>query len=123
MLKQTPPLKLRTTITLLVCSVIALVLFVVHSVYLTQSTEQTRFSLEDKAKAVLHTLTAAPFIASALSNGGDKAALQDYIEQVRQQNELLFIVVMDMQGIRHTHPDPSLIRGRPALLWLYLRGQ
>jgi len=108
-LKQTPPLKLRTTITLLVCSVIALVLFVVHSVYLTQSTEQTRFALEDKAKAVLHTLTAAPFIASALSNGGDKAALQDYIEQVRQQNELLFIVVMDMQGIRHTHPDPSLI--------------
>jgi CBS domain-containing protein len=32
--KQNSPLKLRTTITLLVCSVIAVVLFVVHSVYL-----------------------------------------------------------------------------------------
>ncbi|MBB6056816.1 DcuS/MalK family sensor histidine kinase [Tolumonas osonensis] len=110
MLKQRSPLKLRSTITLLVCSVIALVLFVVHSVYVTQSTELSRLSLEDKAKAVLHTLTVSPFVAQALSSDdGNKTDLQDYIEQVRQQNELLFIVVMDMQGIRHTHPDPSLI--------------
>ena len=54
MLKPTASLTLRTTITLLVCSVIALVLLVTHSVYLTQSTEQTRLSLEEKAKAVLH---------------------------------------------------------------------
>ena len=95
MLKQRSPLKLRSTITLLVCSVIALVLFVVHSVYVTQSTELSRLSLEDKAKAVLHTLTVSPFVAQALSSDdGNKTDLQDHIEQVRQQNELLFIVVM-----------------------------
>lgn len=109
MLKQNSPLKLRTTITLLVCSVIALVLFVVQSVYLTQSTEQTRLCLEEKAKAVLHTLTVAPFVMDALNDEHQQAALEDYIEQVRKQNSLLFIVVMDMQGIRHTHPDVTRI--------------
>ncbi len=109
MLKPTASLTLRTTITLLVCSVIALVLLVTHSVYLTQSTEQTRLSLEEKAKAVLHTLTVSPFVANELIHANDKYALQNYIEEVRQQNDLLFIVVMDMQGIRHTHPDRSLI--------------
>ena len=109
MFKQNSPLKLRTTITLLVCSVIAVVLFVVHSVYLSQSTQQSKLGLEEKAIAVLHTLTVTPFIAQALQTPILLPALQDYVEQVRRQNDLLFIVVMDMQGIRQTHPDPSRI--------------
>lgn len=72
MLKPTASLTLRTTITLLVCSVIALVLLVTHSVYLTQSTEQTRLSLEEKAKAVLHTLTVSPFVANELIHATNK---------------------------------------------------
>lgn len=109
MFKHPPPLKLRTTITLLVCSVIAVVLFAVHSVYLSQSTQQSKLGLEDKAIAVLHTLAVTPFVAQALQTPILLPALQNYVEQVRRQNDLLFIVVMDMQGIRQTHPDPTLI--------------
>lgn len=58
---------------------------------------------------MLHTPTVTPFIAQALQTPILLPALQDYVEQVRRQNDLLFIVVMDMQGIRQTHPDPSRI--------------
>lgn len=109
MLSLSSPLKLRTTITLLVCFVIAIVLFAVHSVYLTQSTALSKSSLEEKAIAVAHTLTETPFVAKALQDRQQQAALQQYIESVRKKNDLLFIVVMDMQGIRHTHPDPTKV--------------
>jgi two-component system sensor histidine kinase DcuS len=107
--KRHSSLKLRTTITLLVCSVIAVVLFVVHSVYLAQSTQQSKLGLEEKAGAVLHTLTVTPLISQALQTPILLPSLQNYVEQVRRQNDLLFIVVMDMQGIRQTHPDPTMI--------------
>lgn len=103
------PLKLRTTITLLVLLVVAMVLLVVHLFYLRQITEQTRFSLEEKAKAVSHTLVASPDVARMLLSPWQQTPLQNYIEQVRRQNNLLFVVIMDMQGIRHTHPNQSLL--------------
>ncbi len=106
------PMKLRTTITLLVCSVIAVVLLVVHTVFVTQSTALTKNGLEEKTRAVARTLTEMPFIAAAIDIPSQQKALQDYIESVRKKNELLYIVVMDMKGIRHTHPIPEQIGQR-----------
>jgi len=103
------PMKLRTTITLLVCSVIAVVLLVVHTVFVTQSTALSKNGLEEKTRAVARTLTEMPFIAAAIDLPSQQKALQDYIESVRKKNELLYIVVMDMNAIRHTHPNPGII--------------
>lgn len=103
------PLKLRTTITLLVLLVIATVLVVVHSFYLHQITEQTRYSLVEKAKAISHTLAVSSDVAQMLQTPSEQQHLQNYMEQVRKNNSLLFVVVMDTNGIRHTHPNPALI--------------
>lgn len=109
MLGLSSPLKLRTRITLLVCTVIALVLLVVHAIFVTQSTALSKNSLEEKARGVARTLTETPFVGAAITIPEQQQALQGYIESVRKRNELLFIVVMDMDAIRHTHPDPKMI--------------
>ncbi len=112
MLRLSSPLKLRTRIMLLVCTVIALVLLVVHAIFVTQSTALTKSSLEEKARAVARTLTETPFVGAAINDPEQQQALQKYIESVRKHNELLYITVMDMNAIRHTHPDPKMIGQR-----------
>lgn len=109
MFRRPSSLKLRTRIMLLVCSVIAVVLLIVHTVFVTQSTALTKNGLEEKTRAVARTLTEIPFIAAAIDTPSQQKALQDYIESVRKKNELLYIVVMDMNAIRLTHPDPEKV--------------
>lgn len=110
--KLSSPLKLRTRITLLVCSVIAVVLLVVHTIFVYQSTDLTKNSLEEKALAVAHTLSETPFVAAAIDVPEEQKALQDFVESIRKRNQLMYIVVMDMNAIRHTHPDPTKIGQR-----------
>lgn len=112
MFRLSSPLKLRTRITLLVCTVIALVLLVVHTIYVTQSTALTKSSLEEKALAVAHTLSETPFVAAAIDVPEEQQALQEYVELIRKRNQLMYIVVMDMNAIRHTHPDVTKIGQR-----------
>ena len=112
MFRLSSPLKLRTRIMLLVCTVIALVLLVVHAIFVTQSTALTKNSLEEKARTVARTLVDTPFVGAAINDPKQQQALQNYIESVRKHNELLYITVMDMNAIRHTHPDPIMIGQR-----------
>lgn len=74
MLGLSSPLKLRTRITLLVCTVIALVLLVVHAIFVTQSTALSKNSLE-KSRGVAHTLTETPFVGAAITYSGTAASL------------------------------------------------
>ncbi|WP_026689272.1 DcuS/MalK family sensor histidine kinase [Alteribacter aurantiacus] len=52
-------------------------------------------------------------------------AVQEYAEKVRETSGLLFVVVMDMNGIRFSHPNESLI-GEPFIgddQWPALQGE
>ncbi|MBM7097331.1 two-component system sensor histidine kinase DcuS [Bacillus sp. H-16] len=42
----------------------------------------------------------------------DAASVQEYAERVRETSGLLFVVVMDMNAVRYSHPDESLIGER-----------
>lgn len=105
------PFKLRTTITLLVCAVVALALLAAHLLYLTRATRWTMEGIREQALAVGHTVALFPLVTEALEQPGTNTsdALQNNIERIRAANDLLFIVVMDMDGIRLTHPDPRRI--------------
>ncbi len=48
-------------------------------------------------------------MVDGLQRRDQSGAIQRFAEQVRHQNELLFVVVVDMQGIRYSHPKPRLI--------------
>ncbi|OQV65330.1 hypothetical protein AK51_21990 [Serratia nematodiphila DZ0503SBS1] len=107
--KQRVPLKLSTSITLMVSAIIASVLLVVFALFFVQMSREGQDQLQQKAIAVANTLALSNTVIDGLQRRDHSGAIQRFAEQVRHQNELLFVVVVDMQGIRYSHPKPWLI--------------
>lgn len=85
---------------LVVAAVVALVLQVRHD----STQEATNRSL-----AVAETFANAPGTREALSASDPTAVLQPRAEASREQSKVDFIVVMNTDGVRYTHPKPDRI--------------
>ncbi|MCD7055796.1 sensor histidine kinase [Escherichia fergusonii] len=103
------PMKLGTTVMLMVSAVLFSVLLVVHLIYFSQISDMTRDALTDKALAVARSLAHSPEIRNGLQKSPTESGIQTFAEAVRKRNDLLFIVVTDMQGLRHSHPEAQRI--------------
>jgi len=103
------PIKLNTLVTLMLSTVIILVLFSVYMFYFFQISASTRAQLEDKAMAVARTLATLPKIQQALLVPPERANIQPIVNAVIKSNNLLFITVTNLDGIRYSHPNPELI--------------
>lgn len=116
-------LRIQTTITLMVLAVVAAALLALYTMISIQISDHTRIGIEQRAVGIARTVSCSPTVREALSAGGDPAQVQPYAEAVRQANGIQFVVVIDMEGIRLSHPDPARVGGRftggderPALL-------
>ncbi|HFL7597098.1 TPA: sensor histidine kinase [Yersinia enterocolitica] len=107
--KQKVPLRLSTSITLMVSAVIISVLLVVHTLFFVQLSKMAQEGLQDKAVAVARSLSFSPTIIHGLTDPEAGKQIQSYTSQVQKANNLLFIVVTDMNGIRYSHPNPEMI--------------
>ncbi|MFF8031897.1 SpoIIE family protein phosphatase [Streptomyces sp. NPDC016626] len=96
-------LHLVIVLLLVVAAVVALVLQVRRD-----STQEAR----NRSLAVAETLANAPGIVEALASPDPTAVLQPRAEAVRRQARLDFVVVMNTDGIRYTHPRPDRIGKR-----------
>ncbi|WP_405674381.1 SpoIIE family protein phosphatase [Streptomyces canus] len=85
---------------LVVAAVVALVLQVRHD-----STIEAR----NRSVAVAEAFANAPGTVEALSSPDPSAALQPRAEAARRATDVDFIVVMNTDGIRYTHPKPDRI--------------
>lgn len=85
---------------LIVSGVVALVLQVRHD-----STQEAR----NRSLAVAETFANAPGTRAALSAPDPTALLQPQAEAARKASKVDFIVVMNTDGIRYTHPKPDRI--------------
>lgn len=103
------PMKLNTLVTLMLSTVIALVLLSVHLIYFFQIGATTRAQLEDKAMAVARTLADSPEVQRALLLPPNVLLIQPIAAEIQQSNNLLFVVVTNMQGIRYSHLNPELV--------------
>ncbi len=103
------PMKLSTSVSLMVSAAIAAVLLVVHLFYFLQISELTRDGVKDKALAVARTLAASAEIQRGLHLPPDSNIIQPLTQAVQQSNDLLFVVVTNMQGIRFSHPNKAAI--------------
>lgn len=103
------PMKLSTTVILMVSAVLFSVLLVVHLVYFSQISDMTRDGLANKALAVARTLADSPEIRQGLQKKPQESGIQDIAEAVRKRNDLLFIVVTNMQSLRYSHPETQRI--------------
>ncbi|MDA8477371.1 sensor histidine kinase [Citrobacter sp. Awk 4] len=106
------PMKLGTTVILMVSAVLFSVLLVVHLIYFSQISQMTRDALANKALAVARTLADSPEIRHGLKKKPEESGLQAIAEAVSKRNDLLFVVITNMQSIRYSHPEAQRI-GKP----------
>ncbi|KUL47673.1 histidine kinase [Streptomyces sp. NRRL F-4489] len=76
---------------------------------LLESRHDTEQEARNRSVAVAQTFANAPGLPAALRSRDPTAILQPLTERARRQAGVDFIVVMNDQGIRYTHPRPELI--------------
>ncbi|MEK4059883.1 MULTISPECIES: DcuS/MalK family sensor histidine kinase [Paenibacillus] len=102
-------LRLQTTITLMICLIVALVLLIVYVMFGMKFSRQAQESLENKAITIARTVSRTPVVINGLLENSDSGSIQDYATEISAINNVQFVVVMNMQGIRRSHPDAALI--------------
>ncbi|MDH6485593.1 sensor histidine kinase [Streptomyces sp. SAI-127] len=68
---------------------------------------------EQRALDIAQTTAAEPQIRQAVAHGGGDGIVQTVAERIRKASGASYVVVIDLHGIRYSHPDPALI-GEPV---------
>lgn len=97
------------TITLLVCTVIIFSLLVTDILISHNVERTTEDSQAEKAKTIAHIVANDSIVIDGLIGKADTAAIQTYTNRILKNTGVQFIVVMDMNGIRKSHPNPQKI--------------
>jgi len=64
---------------------------------------------EQRAAAIAQTVAGVPDIQRCLAGVGCSEPIQTVASRIQGETGASYVVVIDMQRIRHSHPDPSLI--------------
>lgn len=101
--------KLTTVISLFVIAVVTVSLIVTDVLLSRHISEETQQQLEDKALIISRTVAESRIVREELVTEDIEDTIQDYTSTIQQASDVLFIVVMDMEGVRQSHPNESLI--------------
>ncbi|MGD7055230.1 DcuS/MalK family sensor histidine kinase [Sutcliffiella horikoshii] len=105
-------LKLRPLIILLVCLVVVLSLLITDILISQHVTKTIKEDKEEKAKVIARIVAKDDTVRQGLLSEERAPAIQSYTADILETADVLFIVVMDMEGIRKSHPNEENI-GRP----------
>ncbi|MER5359943.1 SpoIIE family protein phosphatase [Streptomyces sp. NPDC002785] len=103
---------LRTVAGQVFCCVLALVLLLIGGATVALVLQGRSDSLKEarlRTMSVAQTFAHSPGIVPALDSKDPTAILQPRAEQVRRRAHVDAVVVASPQGVRYTHPDPTLI--------------
>ncbi|WLT30515.1 DcuS/MalK family sensor histidine kinase [Geothrix sp. PMB-07] len=114
MSRKRPILRLRARITLLVATVLALVLVTTGFMVNWKIERQTRESLTERLVLLSRAAAESDAVIKGLSGQWPAAKLQAYAKRLRLDAKVDYITVMDMNGIRLTHPTPAQVGARFA---------
>ena len=102
-------MKLSTTIIILV-GIVVLSALVVTSILISNTVrEAVRHTAEEKSQVVSRTIAHSEIVKSGLQHQQDEQKIQEYTSEIQSVTDVSFIVVMDMNGIRKSHPKPERI--------------
>jgi len=104
-----PVFRLRTRVTALICTVLLLVLVVTGVTVGWRMEQQTREAAADKAVMFSRLAAESEVVVDELEGRGAPGAVQSFAEWMRRRSRVDFIVVLDMNRIRRSHPDVSQI--------------
>ncbi|MDR8325624.1 two-component system sensor histidine kinase DcuS, partial [Acinetobacter baumannii] len=65
-------------------------------------------------RAVARTMADMPQVKRGLEAPPQQQIIQPLAQAITRRNDLLYAIVTDMQGIRYSHPDSSII-GKPFI--------
>lgn len=102
-------LKLSTIIILFVCIVVFISLVLTDLLISKTINENIESSIEEKAKIVSRTVAHSTIVKQGLQNQKHEEGIQEYTLDIQKSAEVMFVVVMDMDGIRKSHPNPERI--------------
>ncbi|MED1106100.1 sensor histidine kinase [Bacillus paramycoides] len=97
------------TITLLVCTVVIFSLLVTDILISHNVERTTEDSQAEKAKTIARIVADDSIVIDGLAGKVDTALIQVYTNKILKSTDVQFIVVMDMNGIRKSHPNPQKI--------------
>ncbi len=97
------------TITLLVCTVVIFSLLVTDILISHNVERATEDSQAEKAKTIAHIVANDSIVIDGLIGKADTSEIQTYTNRILKNTGVQFIVVMDMNGIRKSHPNPQKI--------------
>ena len=103
------PLKLQNTIILVVCFSTFVSLIVSAILIRNFILSMNRSSVSDKISSIAKIVANDKLIQKKLQTGDPTHAIQGITNEIMIASNLDFIVVMDPEGIRYSHADPSYI--------------
>ncbi|RXT02294.1 DcuS/MalK family sensor histidine kinase [Ammoniphilus sp. CFH 90114] len=103
---------LQTTIVILVCFVVILALLVTNLLVSQKIAGYAEGIQAEKAKNIARVVSRSPHVVEALTGQRDPSTIQDFANHILSGTDVQFVVVMDMEGLRKSHPDPEKI-GEP----------
>ncbi|HEY3400768.1 MAG TPA: DcuS/MalK family sensor histidine kinase [Geothrix sp.] len=109
-----PILQLRTRITLLVSLILGLALLVTGVLVDWKLEQQAREALGDKVILLSRIMAESEIVHDGLTGRRDPGQVQELAERTRIAAGVDYVVVMDMNGLRLSHPNPSVIGARFA---------
>jgi two-component system CitB family sensor kinase len=96
---------------ILLLQVVVVVVLVAVAIALTayDARRDVRDHATDRAVAVAEAVADSPTVRTAVGSPDASETLQPYAEEVRADTETDFVVIMDLDRIRYTHPNPDNI--------------
>lgn len=102
-------MSLKAAISLLVIVVVLLALHVTGYLIRREVVDETDRHLREKALDIARMVARSPLVIDALEGKEDAEEIQAFTSEIGQLTQVEFIVVMDMNRIRRSHPDVTKI--------------
>jgi two-component system CitB family sensor kinase len=103
---------MSTVITSYVLVILVLTMLLGFALYSQVTRRMLAEHTERTALAVAESVAADPSVRSAMAAGDPNGSVRDIAEEARRTTGAAYIVVIDREGVRHSHPNPALI-GKP----------
>ncbi|VEF47132.1 malate two-component sensor histidine kinase MalK [Bacillus freudenreichii] len=105
-------ISLQTAIIIFVVVVVIAALSATGILLVNVTADNIEMHQAEKAMGIAQTVSEVPLVKESLDENERSEEVQLFTNKIRHDTNLLFIVVMDMDGIRKTHPNADMI-GKP----------
>jgi len=100
---------LQAIIIIFVCIVVALSLGITDLIISKGITSSVEGTQKEKALDVARMMAVTPQVKEVLEGKASQTEIQAFANQIKEQTNVNFVVVMDMNGNRLSHPEPSKV--------------